>query len=379
MNERKNESSKLYTEKKYPLVLKDTFEGTKIAVLGAGQHVFRQRAEPSLKFLGIKEISIYDPDATKIHADETKIDNVDFMKSGEIAYILSPNNFHAPQELNFLAQNIPFYVEKPIAISVLEIDKIDRALKKTKSPSYYGDYYLFKSLGLFALMGIEMPFKEHLKVEKDFNNNLRNAINSGKPLLKNLVRIEGYLLEGEGSAATIEGREWLGDLKQGGGMLFDLMVHPLNIINRLNVPIDIINKVSLGVRTNERGKYIPIPTGNWQTAEDFAEANGKTKDGIPVKLVVGKYATKHNRYILLEDETGEKLKLSFTVDNQVEWIDKDGNVKGKIVLLSDPYMLVMADAADHLTIGKGPKFYETQRDSVIIIDKMHKIGREGKL
>lgn len=134
--------------------------------------------------------------------------------------------------------------------------------------------------------------------------------------LGKLKRIEAYLLEeGQESTATIEGREWLGDLTQGGGMLFDLMTHLPNVVHVLGFRVDALNEVRLGSHTQERGVYIPIGLHDWITAEDFAKACGTTMDGVPFEFVVGKYAKAHNRYVLLEDEKGMQLKLSFTWEN----------------------------------------------------------------
>lgn len=357
MSEHKSEPlSQQYTEKKYPVEFADRYSEQYAVILGAGQ-AYRKYAEPALNFLGIKDRVIYDPDPQRVHDEEAKIIPSD-IAADKIAFILSPNNFHASQALDFLNRNIRFYVEKPVAIKSSEIDQLDAAVAKAKEPSYYGDYYFFKALGLLSLMGIEMPFKEHLKIEQDYGHALRNAMDTGKPLLGNIRKIEASLLEGEGSAGTIQGREWLGDIKQGGGMLFDLMVHLTNIAGMLDLSVDTIDKVYLGTRTDERGKYNPLSLYNWDTAEDFAQVQGKTSNSIPIKFAVGKYAKAHDRYVLLEDAIGAQLKLSFTTDNSVEWIDKNGTIKGKVILLADPYMLTMVDAAEHLTKGGGPRFFQ---------------------
>lgn len=370
--------SQQYTEKKYPLEFADKYKGKSVAILGVGQ-AYRKYVEPALNFLGVKNREVYDLNPKKVRDEEVKIVPSDITKD-KITYILTPNNFHAFQSLDLLKRGMPFYVEKPVAINSSEINQLDEAVKQAKEPSYYGDYYLFKALGLFSLMGIEMPFKEHLRVEQDDNSALRRSIDSGKPLLGKIKKIEAHLLEGgDVSAATIEGREWLGELSQGGGMLFDLMVHLTNLAHILGSSIDALDAVRLGVRTEERGVYSPIELHDWTTAEDFAQVSGTMVDGATFDFVVGKYAKEHNRYVLLEDENGTKLKLSFTTDNSVEWIDANGKIKGKVVLLADPYMLTMVDAIEHLTKGKGPRFYQTQRESVIMIEKMHAVGREGKL
>ena len=115
--------------------------------------------------------------------------------------------------MDFLNRGIRFYIEKPIAINSFEINQLDRAVEQAKEASYYGDHLLFKALGLYALMGVDMPFKEHLRIEQDDSGALRKAIDSRQSLLGKIKRIEGYILEGEGCQGTIEGREWLGDLK----------------------------------------------------------------------------------------------------------------------------------------------------------------------
>ena len=162
-------------------------------------------------------------------------------------------------------------------------------------------------------------------------------------------------------------------------MLLDLTVHLTNIAHVLGSKINTLNEVRLESHTEERGVYTPISLHDWDTAEDFARVSGTVMGGVPFEFVVGKYAKANNRFVLLEDEKGTQLKLSFTPDNPVELIDTNGEVTGKVILLADPRMLTIIDAIGHLSEGSGSRFYQPQRESVIMIEKMHEIGREGKV
>lgn len=369
-----------YTEEKYPVDYRNKYSDLGAGIIGAGQ-VFQQRIGPSLHFLGVENKVILDPNLNKelLGQRDQRIDNLEAITEDHIGFILSPNNRHVSQVIELAGRKVSVYVEKPIAINKEEISELDKVVAETKVPIYFADYYLFKALGLFALMGVEMPFKEHLRIEHDPNGKLADAIKTCKPILDKIVKVKGYLLEGgQTLPATIEGREWLGDLKQGGGMLLDLMVHLTNITNMLDLKIKSISSAWLGVNEGIRGKYRPIDSGEFETAEDFAKVEGTATNGAEVEFAVGKFAKEHDRYLLLEDENGYALRLAFTSDNSVEWRDANGDFLGKVNLLADPYFLTMTHAIEHLTKGNGAMFYEPQRESVLKIEEMQKIGRGSK-
>jgi hypothetical protein len=299
-----------------------------VTILGPGE-VFRDKIEACLNELGVRTFNIYRPRNFPGLTPEESL--ASFHLSGPVL-ILSPNAFHLPQVEHVLAKGHPCYVEKPMVISVAELEQLRELTKNSFVPLYCGDYYYFKALPLLLRYG-------HLPEYADFVRQSGSYAHPESPV----VAVEAALLEGGGEASgSIEHRVWLGDAKSGGGMLLDLMLHLTNILNMLGLKLETVSTARLERFDRKTKQFRPLADSS--EAEDYAEALGVLAGGIPITLKAGKYSPRHERFIRLRHADGCATTLSFTKENIAETVDKHGKRLWQGKLLADPYLLTMRDA-----------------------------------
>ena len=294
-----------------------------VTILGAGE-VFRVKIEPCLTRLGVSRYTIYDPEVVGNRSLE------DFQLLGPV-FVLSPNVFHLPQTEHALRKGHPCYVEKPIVISTAELEQLLDLAKSVATPLYCGDYYFFKALPLLLRYGHLLQYSEQVQQSGNYDHP-GSAISA----------VEAVLLEGGGEpSGSIARRAWLGDVRAGGGMLLDLMVHLTNILNMLDLRLEAVSHAALKRFNQQNQRYEPIHDGS--IAEDYAEASGMLTGNIPVTLRAGKYSAIHERYIRLHHQDGCTTKLYFTGKNFAQTLDRHEKLLWQGELLADPYLLTMYD------------------------------------
>lgn len=357
--------------------LENRFSHVRPTIVGAG-HVW-SRYKQWANHLGVINRDVHDPFLNRSVLGE-KDNPVEFfpdIDKTRPVMILSPSVHHVDQIGQFVRMGVPgIYCEKPCAISGTDQARLDEIIRENPDvPVFFADHYYYKHLALFALMGVEnIPFKGHVKITEDPTGRLQKAMDSGKPILGDIVSIEAALVKGQGAAATIDHRKWLGVRESGGGMLLDLLVHLNDGVQVLGHEVSEIDSVFLGTHTDVRGKYTEIKNGDHKRTEDYAEVNGVTKDGVNVKFRVGKFADEDAEFMLIKGENGS-LRVDYSKTNTVTVMDKDGIVVGKAEIASDPFLLSAAHGFEHITKRKGPHFYGEQRNSVLLIQKIQEMAR----
>jgi len=333
-----------------------------LTILGAGE-VFRAKIEPCLNKLGVSHYNIYEP---KVMGNSPL---GDFQLQGPV-FVLSPNVFHLSQTEYALRKGHPCYVEKPIVISTAELDQLLELVKNIAMPLYCGDYYFFKALPLLLRYGHFLQYGELVKQSGDYDH-CGSAVSA----------VEAVLLEGGGEpSGSIAHRAWLGDVRAGGGMLLDLMIHLTNILNMLGLRLETVSHAALKRFDTQSWRYEPIDGGS--IAEDYAEASGVLAGNIPVTLRAGKYSAAHERYIRLHHQDGCITTLYFTEKNFVQTVDRRTKILWQSELLIDPYLVAMHDALAFFhdssmkkDIGMA-RFLEEQALSIRQVDLMKKIALE---
>lgn len=330
-----------------------------VTILGAGE-VFIKKIKPALLKLGIESFNIYDP------GNGSKIGLKKFSLKGPVL-ILSPNNFHISQIKHSLNLGLATYVDKPMVISVQELEALEKTLKTTNAPLYCGDYYYFKALPLLEANG-------KLKKYAPFLSQYGSCTHT----LTNIESVEAVLLEGiDKYSGSIEHRSWLAQVDSGGGMLLDLMIHLTNILNMLELGLEDIHQVNLRFFDKQSQTFKDIKDED--KTEDYAEVYGTLKGNIPVKLKAGKYAPAHKRYIRFIHSDAHTTTLYFTKKNFAQIKDNRGKLIWHSELMVDPYWLTMYDAleffySDHSSRDKLYLYWEEQALSIRQIEAVKNIA-----
>lgn len=119
-----------------------------IFMIGAGQHSYTSIAYYVTLFTKSKIRFVFDKD---FNASETfaavfgaspiayeSLSNSDFIKSVDLAYIASNHASHAEYASLFIKNNVDVFIEKPLAITMNQLDLIAESLKNSSSKVYAG-------------------------------------------------------------------------------------------------------------------------------------------------------------------------------------------------------------------------------------------------
>jgi predicted dehydrogenase len=175
-------------------------------------------------------------------------------------------------------------VEKPLVISPIEIDQV-REIIKNNPRIYCSDFYPdVRAIPLLQWFFPERNFSLWKFV--GFARGSKRVWEMAPSRFGKIKKIEGKLLEGQGSARSFNGREWLWDPVQG-GVLLDLLYHYLTLSSFLfdkDFTIDNAILKTLG----ENGALV-----NWEEtmgkSETYANVKGRLNQKISVDFEVGKY------------------------------------------------------------------------------------------
>lgn len=371
---------------KYPESLRGIMAGVPVVVVGAGD-LYRGKIEQALKHLGA-DVTLVDRDPSRIRPGEKSMPNLDKVPDKAMVLVLTPNKSHETVVNEVLEKHHVrgVYVEKPPVISTDQMGRLREELEQHDTPAYLGDHYLFHALPLFSLMGVKSPYRPYVQITQDTpDKKLAKALNSGKPLLKNVVDIDGALLQSGGAQGSLVGREWLHDRKMGGGMMLDLMIHLLNTVDVAGFAVESLDQVKLDTHPEKTqdGAYRPIPKGDEDTAEDHALISGKAHNGADIRLEVGKYAAETKRNLILTDRDGYQLRVDFGSPDTIEYYGPEKHGKrellGKAQMEVDPYLLVMDHAMNSLQHPDWPVLFAPEQiRSLDTIERAQAMAREGK-
>lgn len=247
----------------------------------------------------------------------------DMPKDLDYIVVLTPPGAHKTNIEEAMKTGLPIVVEKPLAGNREDVDAIEGMLKDYKAPVYCIDWEVMHALPLLAAAGVNMPFKDAMEGSPaeaykafDFND---------------IRHIDGRFVEGgDNSLGDLDyvkkNRPWLFDYCQGGGMLYDLAVHPLNVLAALGFKNAGLDDVYLGTPikegTDEHGKPVykkgvyqrfgKMPPGE-KTGEIYgrAEMALQRHDGEPsidTVIEVAKGAAVNDGRLVMIDGKGNKLQ-----------------------------------------------------------------------
>jgi hypothetical protein len=250
---------------------------------------------------------------------------------------------------------------------------------------------------------MDVPFPEALDIQnperfKEFD-------------FKNTVRVETRNIEGGGNSLGDVGkvatdRSWMGDFTQGGGTLYDMLIHQANLLAKMEFTNNGIQEVLLGALTGEDGVYrsnIYSPGhyrqfADQKTGEIYAYAKMLTginggNQAIETILECGKAAKYNDQFVRLTDPRGNVLhwEIMPTGDdgNRIPgsklymWNEANPDrVIATIAMGADCYALAIEQFDRFATqYHQGqrppmePSHFEAQRDGVFWVDDMHKVAR----
>ncbi len=372
----------------YSAALKNSRHGQEVIVIGGGE-VYQKMIGPALNFLGIK-VHLYDPNSNVAMVyGETRLLNPEQSPKRIPAFILSPNKYHAGQARFFIERGQHVAVEKPACLPE-DVEDLRELVFRSDASSYWIDFNHMMGRSLISLAaGVKMPFIDNdaIDIMDDPTNRIATSLQSNTPLIDgNITRVTArYFQAGNAPGGNFAGKTWQMDYSQGGGIMRDLMTRLFNITQLIGLNAYHITSADLRLADpDEHGKYTPI-TSAYET-EQYSEVKGimlGDAGKVYYDFAVAKYAATNDLALQLEYDTGDKLTLEWQPPhrkNTVTWHDSEGNVAGKVVTRTDPYMLIVLDALSHFESGGAtPLYFAEQINSVVAISKAAAFGRQHLL
>ena len=267
-----------------PNATRDAGKGEKIGVVGAGD-VWKKFIMPALAQRGsqvyvcdkkfdsydMPEIQAKEQDAfLKLVRKADAHDRIEFVKGGVSALpsdldyvaVLTPPSQHLDVIMQIMSTNkdVPIAVEKPLVANNEQLHKLQGLLPY---PIYCIDWEVLHALPLLEACRSEIPFGSAFSGAVKTEVHDRIAYSQFAFDLKRVVKISGRLVEGGGNPlgdidANRRTRPELFDFEKGGGVLFDMAVHPLNVLAVLGFRVSGVVEGILGKPIkNQRHQYIP--------------------------------------------------------------------------------------------------------------------------
>jgi predicted dehydrogenase len=333
-----------------------------------------------------RKVAVYDPrfldedgkvDEARVKAlgeDPTQVNvltSLDALPRQCTVFLLSPNRFHVEQLQRFLADPsvAGVYVEKPMGISPKELATLDALVRGSTKPIFFGDHYVYQAAPLLALMGKPLPGEGCVRVTYDPMGHLSRVLGrhasrlpfGPQRLLGRIARVEAKTAY-PASDNLVQNRSWLQKESTGGGVLLDLGVHQLNVLEHLGLGL---GELAQAVRQEHRagadaGEFEPLVPGQ-DRAEDYARIEGVTRHGnARVSLELEQFAERPQNYIRLTDKRGRQLHFDYETKT-VEYRNNRGVLLGKAELDVDAVVLMQHHALAHVERGKPRAVFYTQQ------------------
>jgi aldose 1-epimerase len=396
-----------------PIATRNAGIGERIGVVGAGD-VWRKFIMPALVQRG-SNVYAYDkkfepvPEAdTELQAKETdaflelvkkaraqsrvKIitRGVDALPSDlDYVLVLTPPSQHLELIARLMrkAKGAPIAVEKPLVANKDQADKLQALLPY---PLYCIDWQVIHALPLLQACGIELPFASAVNGAVTTEVHDRHAYAQFRFDLTRVTKITARLLEsGDNPLGDIDvnraHRPELFDFEKGGGMLFDMAVHPMNVLAVLGFRSTAIVEAFLGRPIRSEGhRYI------LGVYERFGSENGRKSGETYARAIIrmgvkggnqqietcieaGKGAADDDGCLILHDETNELRWDMFPggqIGSKLE-ISAGGKVIATSSLAVDRYALIMEHISAFTKSGS--------KDAVFFTEHAHVIGAIGDI
>lgn len=275
----------------------------------------------------------------------------------------SPSRYHAHNLCLAIDSGKNIYVEKPFAISLEDIRKVEGALGRNLTNfAYFAEYYRDeKGLGIRALTDEIQAGDWYEKfIEPGVDSSMSLALDSMGKILK----IDGVCLEGQGKKAGIGHRPWVGDKDQG-GQLLDMSTHLLSDLYLLK---DRLGDISLarcvtGVCKEAKEEY--ESKFRREIAETYAELALTSSSGCNINFKLGKYTGVAQRWLHIRGENGYVF-----VDFETQQMDvKTPACNRRVRVNSDPkYSIIMQDFKRRLG-NSGDYMFDNSKETLKMILK----------
>lgn len=336
----------------------------------------------------IKNISGYDPNSQRLREYGYKVVDGEYDVSDSSIFCLSPSKYHAAQILDALkngkAKGIKgVYVEKPMCTSPEQLKEIEKALKESEIPLYCGDHYFFSNMAGLRLMGVDMPYAERVKIAFDNSRNKKftECINGAKAYFDpEDIKCVVTKMNEYGSDELLK-RVWLQSKPKGGGILLDLQLHALDLLNIMGLKTTKITSV-YGLKypfvgeaiANEerhlskslRGIFRPIEAGE---VEDRILMTGIINDKTMATFECSQFMPRGEKYITIEGHNGQKINLLISSgERKVQLLDENNEVLAEASTEGKPYDLMMEHAQSYFSKEGNDKlpslFFDTQKTTL---------------
>jgi predicted dehydrogenase len=398
-----------------------------IGIIGAGD-VYKKFVRHALDHRGTERyIADLNPDIDnpekgggfKFNALEHRAMNVERLlaEHPDLDYVMvltSPDS-HFDYIRAVTRRSIPVMVEKPIVPAGFYLTHpggLEKRLKYSdkapKVPIYAMDWEVLLATPLMAALGINSPF--HDIVEFGHDGKDREAFKQEFDL-NSVTRVEATLLEGGtnelGNISKVKrDRPWMFNIMSGGGILYDMAVHPLNALAVMGFMPGNVKHATLGEapdpeRDRELGRANLAPGtyykigDNDDTVEFYALAEldtqfrGKT---IPSLIEAGKAGAASDMRIKLIDNHNHVIDWQYGPDkSEVMLKDQGGKILATACSHVDPYALIIEQATrffEHEKAAKAVKkeagfrytnptalYYHEHQAVLYALDQIHEVGR----
>ena len=372
---------------RYPIATRNAGKGEKIGVVGAGD-VWSKFIMPALAQRGSQvyvcdkkfdssnssEIRAKEQDAfLKLVKEVGAQDRIEAVAGGisalpndlDYVLVLTPPSRHLDVIMQLMStkRDVPIAVEKPLVATNEQLAKLQELLPY---PIYCIDWQVMHALPLLQACASEFPFSSAFSgaVQTEVCNHA--AYDDFAFDLKRIKKTSARLVEGGANPlgdidANREKRPELFDFEKGGGVLFDMAVHPLNVLAVLGLRVNGVVEGFLGkpIR-NQQHQYIP---GVYERfGKEYGEKTGETygravlhisieggNQAIATTIEAAKGGAATDGRIALSDERYELRWETFPTEqigkgggSQLEVEDlRTGKVIARSSLAADCYALIM--------------------------------------
>lgn len=320
----------------------------------------------------------------------------------DLSYItvLTPPSSHLAIIKQAMTKNVPIAVEKPLVATQDQAAELEKMLRANPHPLYCIDWQVMHALPMLKECGLNMPFADALQTDVQDPEAYARFKQAFK--LENVKSIDARFVEGGDNqlgdiATAMKNRPELFDYSKGGGILFDMAVHPLNVLAALGFKSTHVEKGFLGVPSQAQdGSYTP---GEYKR---FGKEEGATKTGEiygRAKMQMGIKGGSQNITTMIEAAKGAKFNDGRLVLSdghyELRWemfpneesgkgskleIKENGKVIATSTLTADCYALILQDIANFSNHAKatGEKqalYLPEHRDMITTIAKIHDLAR----
>lgn len=313
-------------------------------VVGLGEY-FQKLRQGILRHLEVVELIDAKPvDRLQLSSEERLIfrqgvfgwPNTSLDRSVECAMLLSPPGIHVNQIEILADTSATIFVEKPLATSLADIDRLKRAVAKNPHiycSDHYSDVNAAPLLAWLKPEGYPFP-NANLRVDRGDTD----IWTTGPSALGELKNINAVILEHSG----FENRPWLGRYDEG-GVVLDLMYHCFSLCARVTQGQLAVESV---VRKKREGEVL-VELDAQPVAETYAEVRGYI-GAVRVCCEVAKYWPEEVRKFEMKYEYGVATMM-FGSPNRL--ILRTPTAECRVTLLGDPHELVIARFVDYVRLS----------------------------